>query len=75
MGQPQKLKNALSHAEEIHWKASEGSSWSSCQKGKAVRGLTRHGFDNAGNLVDEECVIETLDAASDYDRGVETTLR
>jgi len=28
-------------------------------------------LDNNGNLVDEECVIETLDAASDFERGVE----
>ena len=28
-------------------------------------------LDNDGNLVDEECVIEALDAASDFERGVE----
>jgi ribosome assembly protein YihI (activator of Der GTPase) len=27
-------------------------------------------LDNAGNLIDEEHVIETLDAASDFERGV-----
>jgi hypothetical protein len=33
--------------------------------------LTKTWLDNAGNLVDEECVIEALDAASDFERGVE----
>ena len=28
-------------------------------------------LDNTGNLVDEECIIEALDAASDFERGVE----
>ncbi|KAG6377392.1 hypothetical protein JVT61DRAFT_15188 [Boletus reticuloceps] len=28
-------------------------------------------LDNAGNLVDEEWVVELLDCASDYERGVE----
>jgi hypothetical protein len=28
-------------------------------------------LDNARNLVDEECVIESLDAASDFEQGVE----
>ena len=30
-----------------------------------------HWLDNDGNVVNEQCVLETLEAASDYERGFE----
>ena len=38
---------------------------------ESISSADEHWLDHEGNTVDEQQIIETLDAASDYERGVE----
>ena len=74
MGQAQKalnaLKNALSKLKRSTEKRRKALLDCLAKKEKLSE-ADETWLDNAGNLIDEECVIEALDAASDFERGVE----
>ena len=38
---------------------------------KKLTEVDKHWLDNEGNIVDEQCVLKTLEAASDYRGGIE----
>ena len=38
---------------------------------ESISSLDEHWLDHEGNTVDEQCVLETLEADSDYEHGVE----
>jgi hypothetical protein len=38
---------------------------------ESISSSDEYWLDHEGNTVDEQCVIDTLEAASDYERGVE----
>jgi hypothetical protein len=72
MGQPQKalnaLKNALSKLKRLAEKRRKDLLDRLAKKEKLS---DETWLDTAGNLVDEECVIDALDTASDFEQGVE----
>jgi hypothetical protein len=74
MGQPQKalnaLKNALSKLKRLAEKRRKDLLDHLAKKEKLSED-DETWLDTAGNLVDEECVIDALDTASDFERGVE----
>jgi len=74
MGSPQKalrvLKNALSKLKRSTEKC-RNALLDRLTKKEKLSEVDETWLDHAGNLVDEECVIEALDAASDFERGVE----
>lgn len=74
MDQSQKALNTLKNALSKLWKSVE-KCWKillNClAKKEKLSVADEMWLDNARNLVDEECVIESLDAASDFEQGVE----
>jgi hypothetical protein len=74
MGPPQKaldiLKNVFSKLKKSSEKCRKAL-LSRLAKKEKLSDADETWLDSNGNLVDEECVIDTLDAASDFERGVE----
>ena len=40
-------------------------------RAETISSSDEHWLDNEGNTVDEQCVLDTLESASDYERGIE----
>jgi len=74
MGPPQKTLNILKNAFSKLKKSTEKrrkALLSRLAKKEKLTDADEAWLDGDRNLVDEECVIDTLDAASDFERGVE----
>ena len=37
---------------------------------ETISSLDEHWLDNEANIVDEQCVLDTLESASDYEQGL-----